>query len=96
MSEPDNSHMVARKNANDEKVFAYIIKFKQHHDGLAPTTRELVDACGFASNSVASFYLDRLEAQRRIRRHEGRAGGIEVVGGQWLPPTAAPAASAVG
>lgn len=85
-SEPDNSHMVARLSANDAKVLAFIVDFKRQHDGLAPTMSEIADACNFSTNSLVSFYLTRLEGQRLIRRHEGRAGGIEVVGGRWVAP----------
>lgn len=85
-SEPDNSHMVARLSANDAKVLAFIVDFKRQHDGLAPTMSEIADACGFSTNSLVSFYLTRLEGQRLIRRHEGRAAGIEIVGGRWVAP----------
>jgi SOS-response transcriptional repressor LexA len=88
MMAPDNSHMVARLAANDAKVLAFIVGFKRRHDGLAPTMSEIADACGFSTNSLVSFYLTRLEGQRLIRRHEGRPGGIEVVGGRWIPPEA--------
>lgn len=87
-SEPDNSHIAARMNANDAKVLAFIVGFKRRHDGLAPTMSEIADACGFSTNSLVSFYLTRLEGQRLIRRHEGRAAGIEVVGGRWIAPGA--------
>ena len=78
--------MVARLSANDAKVLAFIVGFKRQHDGLAPTMSEIADACAFSTNSLVSFYLTRLEGQRLIRRHEGRAAGIEVVGGRWVAP----------
>lgn len=83
---PDNSHMVARMTANDARVLAFIVDFKRRCDGCAPTVREIMEGCSFRSTSVVTFYLDRLEAQRRIRRHVERAAGIEVVGGRWVPP----------
>lgn len=78
--------MVARLSANDARVLAFIVGFKLQHDGLAPTMSEIADACNFSTKSLVSFYLDRLEGQRLIRRHEGRAAGIEVVGGRWVAP----------
>ena len=82
--------MVARMTANDARVLAFIVDFKRRCDGCAPTVREIMEGCGFKSTSSAIFYLDRLEAQRRIRRHVERAAGIEVVGGCWIPPGEAP------
>lgn len=84
--EPDNSHIVARMKANDARVLAFIVQFKQRHDGLGPNMSEIAQACGLSSSSLVSFYLTRLEGQRLIRLHERRAGGIEVVGGRWVPP----------
>ncbi len=90
---PDNSHIAARMSTNDQRVLAFIVAYKQQHDGCAPVVREIMRGMQFSTSSLVSFYLERLEAQGRIRRVPGagdgsRPGGIMVVGGQWLPPIA--------
>lgn len=68
-----------------EKVYRYIIDYKQAHDGLSPTVREIADACDISSTSVVNYNLDKLEAAGKIRRAYGLSG-IQVAGGRWLPP----------
>ena len=68
-----------------DTIYAYIIEHKAQHDGLAPTIRDICDVCAISSTSVAAYYLDKLQAQGKIRRCYG-VPGIEVVGGKWLPP----------
>jgi hypothetical protein len=68
-------------------IYAFIIAYKTAHDGIPPSLREIVEECGIASTSVASYNLNKLQAAGLIRINpETRARNIEVVGGRWLPP----------
>lgn len=68
-------------------ILAYITRYKQAHDGIAPTIREIGDACGVCSTSNVAYYLDKLEAEGSIRRGDsGSSRFIEVVGGAWIAP----------
>lgn len=46
--------------------------------GYPPTVREIAMACDMSSTSVAAYYLDKLENDRRIKRHPRVARGIVV------------------
>ncbi len=55
------------KNSSDEAVLErsqytldFIKKFKQDHGGNSPSTREILEACGFSSTSHVRTYLKRL------------------------------------
>jgi len=63
-----------------ERVFDYIVRFKQKHDGLSPYAKEIADACTLSVSSV-KYHLLRLESEQRIRLSGRR--GIEVMGGSW-------------
>ncbi|MGA2504236.1 MAG: hypothetical protein ABSG01_09120 [Anaerolineales bacterium] len=73
------------------RVFAFIVSYKQNHDGNSPTIREIGEAVGVNSTSLVLFYLNKLEKQGRIRRPEPKIGerfaaNIEVIGGKWDAP----------
>jgi SOS-response transcriptional repressor LexA len=69
------------------RVLRYIILYKRRHDGVAPTVREIMDACGISSTSVVAYHLKRLEAAGKIICGDfGSSRAIEVVGGRWVPP----------
>jgi len=70
-----------------EQVLSYIIDYKQDHDGLSPSVREIAAAC-FMHESTARYHLAQLAIKGRIRLVERR--GIEVIGGAWEPPENAP------
>lgn len=67
-----------------ERVFYLICDHKSHHDGNAPTRRELVEAIPASSTSVVTYLLEKLEDQGRIKLDDG---DIEVVGAAWHPPS---------
>lgn len=68
---------------NDEDVFAYIVRYKQEHDGASPSYRQIVEACGLRGVSSVVCVLDRLEDAGRIYRGGGLNRSITVVGGSW-------------
>lgn len=79
--------MSGGRASSREQVLRYIIDYKQDHDGLSPSVREIASAC-FLHVSTARYHLDQLAIEGRIRVLERR--GIEVIGGAWEPPDNAP------
>jgi SOS-response transcriptional repressor LexA len=75
-----------------EKVYRYIRQYKQEHDGVAPSVREIAQHIGGKSTSVVHYHLEMLQAQGKIqllKQGTGARGGsrcIAVIGGQWMPP----------
>lgn len=67
----------------DERVYAFIVGYKQEHDGVAPSHREIVDGCGLPGVSSVVCVLNRLEDAGRIYRSDGASRSIAVVGGRW-------------
>ena len=68
-----------RKN----EVFEFIIKFKTENDGQSPTLRDIVQNTLASSTSVASYVLDELEEDGKIKRTANWDRGIRVIGGKW-------------
>jgi SOS-response transcriptional repressor LexA len=66
-----------------DKIFNFIVKYKSEHDGLAPSNKEMAQAC-FISISSVKHHIFMLEREDRIRVKGRRA--IEVTGGNWKPP----------
>ena len=64
-----------------ETVLRYIIRYKGMNDGLSPSMREIMEACGIRSLSHVHLILEKLEDAGWINRDGNR--GIFVVGGQW-------------
>lgn len=75
-----------------QAVFDFIVSYKRSHDGNSPTLRQIMDACGITSTSVASYALRGLARAGKIRILPG-SQGIVVIGGCWsisssvLPPS---------
>jgi repressor LexA len=59
-------------------VLEFLIQYRADR-GVAPTYREIAQACGISSTSVVRYYLDYLERHQYIRRLEGVARGIVLV-----------------
>lgn len=68
-----------------QAVYDYIVRYKRINDGVAPAIRDIQTACGISSTSVVAWHLDKLVAQRRIRRGPG-GRNLRVVGGAWIAP----------
>ena len=68
-----------------EDVFAFILKYKAKHDGIAPSMREIREAVGISSFSHVKWLLDTLEEEGKIKRGDG-ARCIEVAGAEWIAP----------
>ena len=70
-----------------EKAYAFIVRYKQAHDGCPPTLDEIAAACGVSQRAIRR-HVKRLEAEGLItidRNHNSRIG---VVGALWLGPNA--------
>ena len=75
-------------------ILKVIIDYKLNHDGLAPSTQEIINlnSTKITSSSMVVYYLDRLELAgliRQLRDSRGHrvARGIVVVNGRWVPPS---------
>ena len=68
-----------------DRVFEFLVKYKQQHDGLAPSIAEMARGCALHPSSV-QYHLLRLEGEDRIRILGRRS--IEVIGGSWEAPDA--------
>lgn len=68
-----------------DRIFRFIVGYKESYDGNSPSLRKIGNAVGINSTAWVNYYLDRLEDEGRIiRRHDGTTGQIEVVGGRWV------------
>lgn len=74
---------VANERTTKEEVLNFIINFKAENDGNSPSLEEIAEGCGLPTTgtSTASYFLDRLEADGKLRH--GGVRSIEVVGGEW-------------
>ncbi len=61
-----------------QQIFDFIQEYIALY-GMAPTYREIGDACHLASTSQVRYYLDQLERIGRIRRRPGVARGVRVL-----------------
>ena len=66
-----------------EAILQFVIAYKQEHDGISPTIREISDALGLNSTSLVKFYLERLEEGGKIQMVANSSRGIMVTGGAW-------------
>ena len=64
------------------RVLEFIIQYKEKHDGLSPSYREIGEVIQ-SSTSIVEIYLDELQARGFIELLGGRARGIMVAGGEW-------------
>ncbi len=76
---------MADGEATRKRVFEFLVKYKQLHDGLSPSIREIARACALHPSSV-TYHLLRLEGEGLIRLKGRRS--IEVIGGNWAAPGA--------
>ena len=63
-----------------DKVFKFIIEYKQANDGLSPTIRKIMSQLDIKSTSTTARILNTLASEGRITRTNQ---GIKVTGGEW-------------
>lgn len=66
-----------------ERIFNFICTYKEQHDGVSPTCRDIARDVGISSTSVVYYYLEKLQLAGLIKSGHTRARGIEIVGGCW-------------
>lgn len=66
-----------------QRVFNFICTYKAAHDGVAPSVREIGEACGLTSTSVVSYYLQVLQHEGLIDFRYNESRTIEVMRGYW-------------
>ena len=71
--------------ATRERIFDFLVVYKQTHDGNSPSLREIADACHIVL-SGAHYHLSRLELDNRVRLSGPRCRTIEVIGGPGSRP----------
>jgi SOS-response transcriptional repressor LexA len=71
-----------------QAVYNFILAYKQDHNGISPTVREIQNGTGIRSTSHVHLLLASLDALGLIQLGSGPRS-ITVVGGSWQPPTAA-------
>jgi hypothetical protein len=79
--------MLQSERSRVEHVYAYIVDYKQAHDGNSPSYRMIMRACAVSSTSQVGAMIDYLRQMNRIRI-VGDQRSIAVVGGEWMPPGA--------
>lgn len=72
--------MTGTRTDTRDRVLAYIVSYKQAHDGVAPTYDEIATAC-YIVKSVVEYHINNLVRDGCIKVIGPR--GIMVVGGQW-------------
>lgn len=85
----NNAEVKQRANDAAMRVYRFVVRYKQRHDGCSPSLREIVGRLNLSSTSMAAYYLDMLEVDGLIRRSDidGVASRcIEIVGGRWIAP----------
>lgn len=71
-----------------DNIYNFIVAYKCSHDGNSPSIREIADACDIPSTSHILHILLALQFEGKIKTPlSRRARNIEVVGGQWIPPS---------
>jgi SOS-response transcriptional repressor LexA len=64
-------------------LLAFIIRYKQTHDGNSPTCREMSDGLGGISLQTVYVYLRQLQSDGAITITPGQRRNIQVFGGKW-------------
>ena len=72
------------RHHDPEAVFRFLVKYKLDHDGCAPATEEIMEACAISSRSVTRYVLRILEKNHKVILKKKRGiRMIMVVGGTW-------------
>lgn len=76
-----------------ERIYDFILNFKQDHDGVSPTVLEICSGCEIRSSSVVCHCLTTLELLGMVKCGYGtgrRSRMISIPGGRWVPPFSIP------
>jgi hypothetical protein len=67
------------------QLYDYLIAYKTTHDGLSPGLQTISLELGYGSTNTVEYHLALLERAGCIKRTKYHHG-IQLKGGQWLPP----------
>lgn len=73
----DPDALISKDRMTSDKALGAIREFMAEN-GYAPSVRELQERLGLQSTSTVAYWLERLEADGRIRRATGKARAIVV------------------
>jgi hypothetical protein len=79
---------------NEKAIYDYILSFKERHDGVSPSFRDIAENAPGApySTSYISWSLKNLQKLGAISvLADGKNRAIQVVGGRWVRPDVIPA-----
>lgn len=57
---------------NPDDIVRFIVRFKTEHNGIAPSSREIMQAVGISSTSIVNYHLGKLAENGRITYPLGR------------------------
>lgn len=70
----------------ERQLLDFIMQFIQRH-GFAPTLKEIGEAVGMASPATVHEHIDKLRQKGFIRKLDGTARGLEIVGERYRSDT---------
>lgn len=73
---------LASKNFK-QQVFDAIVQYKQAHDGISPSVRDIADSIGSGSTSHIKWTLVELQHDGLISFFKSQPRTIQVTGGKW-------------
>lgn len=59
-----------KTKGGQERVYQYLVDYKEDNNGLSPSLREIADRFGYRSHSTVTIILDALELRGFLRRDE--------------------------
>jgi len=70
---PSSSQLTPKQ----KRVLDFVLNYIKDHDGLAPTIREIAQACGFASPATAHEHLQNLKNKGLLKIQAEQIRGLE-------------------
>lgn len=58
---------------NSDDIVRFVVRFKVAHNGIAPSSREIMQKLDISSTSVLHYHMSKLEADGRITYPLGRS-----------------------
>ena len=74
---------MGKKTCTAERVFEFIVAYKQAHAGQGPAYREIMDGVGLHSLSAVHYHMQRLAAAGRVQLTPGAYRSAKLPGESW-------------
>jgi len=74
---------MGKKTCTAERVFEFIVAYKQAHAGQGPAYREIMDGVGLHSLSTVHYHLQRLAAAGELTLTPGAYRSARLPGESW-------------